>query len=86
MNSETRIALNTLVEDIDYLDEVLEDEEYLRKSITLPLKCELSNLVESIVNQEAEYKKKAILEEGYVDDVTRIRKLLGIASDTELKA
>ena len=86
MNSETRIALNTLVEDIDYLDEVLEDEEYLRKSITLPLKCELSNLVESIVNQEAEYKKKTILEEGYVDDVTRIRKLLGIASDTELKA
>ena len=86
MNSETRIALNTLVEDIDYLDEVLEDEEYLRRSTTFQLKCELSNLVESIVNQEAEYKKKAILEEGYVDDVTRIRKLLGIASDTELKA
>lgn len=86
MNSETRIALNTLVEDIDYLDEVLEDEEYLRRSTTFQLKCELSNLVESIVNQEAEYKKKTILEEGYVDDVTRIRKLLGIASDTELKA
>lgn len=86
MNNATRRALNNIIEDIDYLEEVLADEEYLKDSTTYPVKCELSKMVESIVNQEAEYKRKEILEEGYMDDVTRIRKQLGIASEMEMKA
>ena len=86
MNNATRRAINDLVEDITYLDDVLTSEEYYRQSTTYKFKLELGNLVESIVHQEAEYRKNAILEEGYVDDVTRVRKLLGVASEVELKA
>lgn len=85
MNSTTRIALNEVVEAIDNLDRVMDGNIY--KSSTLePLKFALVRIVEHMVNQEAEYAKSHILDIGYVDDVSRIRKNLGIASEQEYKA
>lgn len=86
MNNATRRALNTIIENIEYLDDVLESEEYYHPDTTLHFKKELDKLVVSIVTQEADYKKNEILEAGYVDDISRIRKLLGVASQTEMKA
>lgn len=86
MNNAIRRAINTIVENIDYLEDVLGSEEYYHQNTTLHLKQELDKLVVSIVTQEAEYHKNAILEEGYVDDVKRIRKVLGLANETEMKA
>lgn len=86
MDNAIRRALNSIVEDINYLDDILEAEEYYNPGTTIDLKKELDDLVVSIVQQEAEYKKQAILEDGYVDDVKRIRILLGLANTTEWKA
>ncbi len=85
MNSTTRIALNEVVEAIDNLDRVMDDNIY--KSSTLePLKSALVRIVENMVSQEAETAKSNILANGYVDDVSRIRKDLGIAHEDEYHA
>lgn len=86
MNSTTRIAINEVVEKIQNLERVLADEECYSNSILIPLKQSLGGTVERIVQEEAKYTHSRIMEEGYVDDISRIRKLLGIANETEYKA
>ena len=85
MNSTTRIALNEVVDAIDNLDRVMDDNIY--KSSTLePLKFALVRVVENMISQEAETARSNILANGYVDDVARIRKNLGIAHEDEYHA
>ena len=85
MNSTTRIALNEVVEAIDNLDRVMDGNIY--KSSTLePLKFALVRIVENMISQEAETARSNILANGYVDDVSRIRKNLGIAHEDEYHA
>ena len=86
LNSSTRIALNEVVESIDYLDSVIMDDVVYKNSTLEPLKNCLVRVVEHMVNQEAEYAKSHILDIGYVDDVSRIRKNLGIAHEDEYHA
>lgn len=85
MNSTVRVAINGVVEAIDNLDRVMDDNIY--KSSTLePLKFALVRIVENMVSQEAETARSNILANGYVDDVARIRKNLGIAHEDEYHA
>lgn len=85
MNSTVRVAINEVVEAIDNLDRVMDDNIY--KSSTLePLKFALVRIVENMVSQEAETARSNILANGYVDDVSRIRKNLGIAHEDEYHA
>lgn len=86
MNSTTRIAINEVAEKLNRLEEVLANEEYYSNSILIPLKKQLGHTVEQIVQEEARYEHSRIMETGYVDDIARIRKLLGIATETEYKA
>ena len=86
MNSTTRVAINEVVDAIDNLDRVMSNDQVYRKSTLEPLKGSLVRVVENMINQEAEYAKSHILDVGYVDDVSRIRKDLGLAHEDEYHA
>ena len=86
MNSTTRVALNEVVESIDNLDRIILNDQVYGKSTLVPLKESLLRVVENMINQEAEYAKTHILDVGYVDDVSRIRKDLGLAHEDEYRA
>jgi len=86
LNSTTRVAINEVVDAIDNLDRVMSNDQVYRKSTLEPLKGSLVRVVENMINQEAEYAKSHILDVGYVDDVSRIRKDLGLAHEDEYHA
>jgi len=86
LNSTTRVAINEVVESIDNLDRVLSNDMVYKKTTLEPLKGSLVRVVENMINQEAEYAKSHILDVGYVDDVARIRKDLGLAHEDEYHA
>ena len=86
MNSTTRVALNEVVESIDNLDRIILNDQVYGKSTLVPLKESLLRVVENMISQEAEYAKTHILDVGYVDDVSRIRKDLGLAHEDEYHA
>ena len=86
MNSTTRVALNEVVGSIDNLDRIILNDQVYGKSTLVPLKECLLRVVENMINQEAEYAKSHILDVGYVDDVSRIRKDLGLAHEDEYHA
>ena len=83
MNSTTRVAINEVVESIDNLDRIILNDQVYGKSTLVPLKESLLRVVENMISQEAEYAKTHILDVGYVDDVSRIRKDLGLAHEDE---
>ena len=86
MNSTTRVAINEVVESIDNLDRIILNDPVYGKSTLVPLKESLLRVVENMISQEAEYAKTHILDVGYVDDVSRIRKDLGLAHEDEYHA
>ena len=86
MNSTTRVAINEVVESIDNLDRIILNDQVYGKSTLVPLKESLLRVVENMISQEAEYAKTHILDVGYVDDVSRIRKDLGLAHEDEYHA
>ena len=86
MNSTTRVALKEVVESIDNLDRIILNDQVYGKSTLVPLKESLLRVVENMISQEAEYAKTHILDVGYVDDVSRIRKDLGLAHEDEYHA
>jgi len=86
LNSTTRVAINEVVDAIDNLDRVMCNDQVYRKSTLEPLKGSLVRVVENMINQEAEYAKSHILDVGYVDDISRIRKDLGLAHEDEYHA
>ena len=86
LNSTTRVALNEVVESIDNLDRIILNDQVYGKSTLVPLKESLLRVVENMISQEAEYAKTHILDVGYVDDVSRIRKDLGLAHEDEYHA
>lgn len=86
LNSTTRVAINEVVESIDNLDRIILNDPVYGKSTLVPLKESLLRVVENMISQEAEYAKTHILDVGYVDDVSRIRKDLGLAHEDEYHA
>lgn len=86
MNSTIRVALNEVVGSIDNLDRIILNDQVYGKSTLVPLKECLLRVVENMINQEAEYAKSHILDVGYVDDISRIRKDLGLAHEDEYHA
>lgn len=86
LNSTTRVAINEVVESIDNLDRIILNDQVYGKSTLVPLKESLLRVVENMISQEAEYAKTHILDVGYVDDVSRIRKDLGLAHEDEYHA
>ena len=78
--------MNEVVGSIDNLDRIILNDQVYGKSTLVPLKECLLRVVENMINQEAEYAKSHILDVGYVDDISRIRKDLGLAHEDEYHA
>lgn len=81
MEKDLRIAINELIEKLEYIDDIIHDSEYYTQSTTLNVKKEVYNMVKFIVSQDAEHVKQ----EGYIDDVKRVGGLLGLLTENERK-
>lgn len=85
MKKDLRIAINELMDSIEWIDDIIHDTNY-SQSTTLIVKKAIETMTQDIIRQDANHAKQNILENGYVDDLKRVRKRLGLLTENERKA
>lgn len=85
MKKDMRIAINGLVDSINWIDEIIQNTAY-NESTTLIVKKAIDTMTEDIIRQDANNAKQNILKNGYVDDIKRVRENLGLLTENERKA
>ncbi len=71
--------------EINWIDEIIQNTAY-NGSTTLIVKKAIDTMTEDIIRQDANNAKQNILENGYVDDIKRVRENLGLLTENERKA